>query len=86
MTITQTSASTNSEFVTRHIGPRLSDVATMLQTLGYDSLESLIDTAVPADIRQGAALDIPAALSETEALAHLRAVASNCCRLSSLRK
>ncbi len=76
MTITQTSASTNSEFVTRHIGPRLSDVATMLQTLGYDSLESLIDTAVPADIRQGAALDIPAALSETEALAHLRAVAS----------
>ncbi|UXN33074.1 MULTISPECIES: aminomethyl-transferring glycine dehydrogenase [Micrococcaceae] len=76
MTITQTSASTNSEFVTRHIGPRPSDVATMLQTLGYDSLESLIDTAVPADIRQGAALDIPAALSETEALAHLRAVAS----------
>ncbi|TAP28917.1 glycine dehydrogenase (aminomethyl-transferring) [Arthrobacter sp. S41] len=74
--MTQTSASTNSEFVTRHIGPRPSDVATMLQTLGYDSLESLIDTAVPADIRQGAALDIPAALSETEALAHLRAVAS----------
>lgn len=76
MTITQTSATTNSEFVTRHIGPRPSDVATMLQTLGYDSLESLIDTAVPADIRQGAELDIPTALSETEALAHLRSVAS----------
>jgi len=76
MTITQISASTNSEFVARHIGPRPSDVDTMLQTLGYNSLEDLIDTAVPADIRQDAVLDIPAALSETQALAHLRDLAS----------
>jgi len=76
MTITQTSAPTNSEFVARHIGPRPSDVDTMLQALGYNSLEDLIDTAVPADIRQDAMLDIPAALSETQALAHLRDLAS----------
>lgn len=76
MTITQISASTNSEFVARHIGPRPSDVDTMLQTLGHNSLEDLIDTAVPADIRQDAVLDIPAALSETQALAHLRDLAS----------
>ena len=76
MTITQISASTNSEFVARHIGPRPSDVDTMLQTLGYNSLEDLIDTAVPADIRQDAMLDIPAALSETQALDHLRDLAS----------
>ncbi|MFR0637742.1 aminomethyl-transferring glycine dehydrogenase [Glutamicibacter soli] len=76
MTITQTSANTNSEFVSRHIGPRQSDVETMLQTLGYNSLDELIDTAVPADIRQDAALDIPDALTETEALAHLRELAS----------
>ncbi len=76
MTITQTSANTNTEFVSRHIGPRQSDVETMLQTLGYNSLDELIDTAVPADIRQDAALDIPDALTETEALAHLRALAS----------
>ena len=75
MTITQTSATTNTEFVARHIGPRQSDVDTMLQTLGYNSLDELIDTAVPADIRQDGALDIPAALSETEALAHLRSLA-----------
>ncbi|WP_313811049.1 aminomethyl-transferring glycine dehydrogenase [Glutamicibacter sp.] len=75
MTITQTSATTNTEFVGRHIGPRQSDVDTMLQTLGYTSLDELIDTAVPSDIRQESALDIPAALSETEALAHLRALA-----------
>ncbi|UYQ76842.1 aminomethyl-transferring glycine dehydrogenase [Glutamicibacter sp. JL.03c] len=76
MTIMQTSAPTNSEFVARHIGPRPSDVDTMLQTLGYTSLEDLIDTAVPADIRQDSMLDIPAALSETQALAHLRELAS----------
>ncbi|MGP4993247.1 aminomethyl-transferring glycine dehydrogenase [Glutamicibacter ardleyensis] len=76
MTITQTSASTSSEFVSRHIGPRPADVNHMLSTLGYSSLDELIDTAVPADIRQASALDLPSALSETEALAHLRGLAS----------
>ncbi|PRB71640.1 aminomethyl-transferring glycine dehydrogenase [Arthrobacter sp. MYb213] len=76
MTITQTSASTSSEFVSRHIGPRPADVNHMLSTLGFSSLDELIDTAVPADIRQASALDLPSALSETEALAHLRALAS----------
>ena len=46
MTITQTSAPANTEFVSRHIGPRPSDVATMLQSLGYDSLEALIEEGV----------------------------------------
>lgn len=76
MTITQTSASTSSEFVSRHIGPRPADVNHMLSTLGYSSLDELIDTAVPADIRQASALDLPSVLSETEALAHLRGLAS----------
>lgn len=64
------------EFASRHIGPRGHDVATMLSTLGYGSLDELVDTAVPADIRQESALDLPPALSETEALAHLRELAS----------
>ncbi|GAA1405186.1 glycine dehydrogenase (decarboxylating) [Glutamicibacter uratoxydans] len=76
MTITQTSATTNTEFVARHIGPRQSDVDTMLQTLGYTSLDELIDTAVPSNIRQDGPLAIPDALSETEALAHLRELAN----------
>ena len=76
MTITQTSATTNTEFVARHIGPRQSDVDTMLQTLGYTSLDELIDTAVPSNIRQEGPLAIPDALSETEALAHLRELAN----------
>ncbi|WP_396277133.1 aminomethyl-transferring glycine dehydrogenase [Glutamicibacter creatinolyticus] len=76
MTITQTSPSTSSEFVSRHIGPRESDIQTMLETLGYSSLDELVDTAVPADIRQGEPLHLPAALSETEVLATLRGIAS----------
>ncbi|MCW4467183.1 aminomethyl-transferring glycine dehydrogenase [Glutamicibacter sp. MNS18] len=76
MTITQTSSSTSSEFVARHIGPRPGDVQTMLSTLGYSSLDELVDTAVPADIRQAEPLDLPGALSEAEALAALRTLAS----------
>ena len=76
MTITQTSTSSSSEFVARHIGPRDSDVQTMLKTLGYSSLDELVDTAVPADIRQHEPLNLPGALSEAEALDALRALAS----------
>ena len=76
MTITQTSSSTSSEFVARHIGPREADVQTMLSTLGYSSLDELVDTAVPAGIRQHEPLQLPAALSEAEALAALRTLAS----------
>ena len=31
------------EFADRHIGPRESDIATMLATVGYDSLADLVD-------------------------------------------
>src|SRR5215510_10842475 len=40
-------------FVPRHIGPTPSDVAAMLELLGYDSLDALIDATVPAGIRLG---------------------------------
>ena len=38
-------------FVARHIGPREDDVAAMLEAVGYDSLDALMDAAVPASIR-----------------------------------
>ncbi|QTG81159.1 aminomethyl-transferring glycine dehydrogenase [Arthrobacter crystallopoietes] len=63
-------------FAERHIGPRNSDAETMLKQLGYTSLEDLVDTAVPADIRQSAPLELPAARSEAEVLADLRALAA----------
>ena len=40
-------------FVGRHIGPREDDVAAMLETVGHESLEALVDAAVPASIRAG---------------------------------
>ena len=62
-------------FVTRHLGPRPADVAAMLDTLGYASLDALVDAVVPSDIRMKAPLALPAAASEADALARMRALA-----------
>ncbi|MCP2049816.1 UNVERIFIED_ORG: glycine dehydrogenase [Paenarthrobacter nicotinovorans] len=73
--MTVSSASTT--FVDRHIGARRqADIETMLKSVGYDSVDSLVDTAVPNDIRQDVALTLQAALSEVEVLAELRKLAS----------
>jgi glycine dehydrogenase len=64
-------------FVDRHIGARREDdVATMLKAIGYDTVDALVDTAVPKDIRQDTALELAGALSEVEALAELRRLAA----------
>jgi glycine dehydrogenase len=63
-------------FVRRHIGPRPHDVEAMLETVGSESLDALVDAAVPEDIRLGRALDLPDGLSEHEVLRALRAMAS----------
>nr|WP_239073183.1 aminomethyl-transferring glycine dehydrogenase [Sediminihabitans luteus] len=52
------------------------DTQRMLDELGYATLDALIDAAVPASIRTDRPLDLPAARTETEVLAHLRDVAS----------
>ncbi len=63
-------------FVRRHIGPDEGEVREMLATLGLDSLEALVDEAVPADIRLDRELRLPEALPEDELLARLRVLAS----------
>jgi glycine dehydrogenase len=63
-------------FARRHIGPAPSDVATMLKTVGATSLSALMAETLPSAIRQQAPLDLGPALSETEALAHMRALAA----------
>ena len=65
----------SAEFVARHIGPQGNDIDTMLAQLGYSSLDELVDTAVPADIRQSEPLDLPAPRSEAEVLSDLRELA-----------
>jgi glycine dehydrogenase len=63
-------------FVGRHIGPTAADQATMLATLGYASRAALIDAIVPAPIRIRAPLALPGPISETEALARIKAIAA----------
>ena len=59
----------------RHIGPSPAEMAEMLQAVGAESLDALIDETVPASIRQDTALDWPA-LSEAELLDRMRALAA----------
>lgn len=63
-------------FVARHLGPRPTDIAEMVDYLGYDSLESLMQAVVPEDIQLGRRLDLETATSEDEALETLRTMAS----------
>ena len=63
-------------FVRRHIGPRPEEIPIMAKTCGYDTIDALIDAAVPAQIRLSQALELPQALTENEALHRLKSVAS----------
>ena len=63
-------------FLERHIGPNDAEIAHMLRTIGHDSLESLTDAIVPGSIKSAAPLALPEAISEVEAIAKIRAVAS----------
>jgi glycine dehydrogenase len=63
-------------FVRRHIGPSTAETEEMLKLLGYDSIDSLTDAAVPKQIRLGKPLNLPAAQSEFDALRELKSIAS----------
>jgi glycine dehydrogenase len=63
-------------FERRHTGSSAADLAAMLQTVGFPSLDALADAAVPAKIRLKRPLRLPAAAGERAALAELRALAS----------
>ena len=62
-------------FIARHIGPNDAEIARMLRIVGHDSLESMTDAIVPATIKSAAPLALPAAVSEVDALAKIRAIA-----------
>jgi glycine dehydrogenase len=63
-------------FVQRHIGPDDEGLLLMLKELGFASLDELMAAAVPSLIRSEVELDLPAAVSEEEAAARLRDLAS----------
>ncbi|HEX2314055.1 MAG TPA: aminomethyl-transferring glycine dehydrogenase subunit GcvPA, partial [Thermomonospora sp.] len=63
-------------FADRHIGPSPDDQARMLERIGYADTGTLVADAVPGAIRTDRPLDLPAALSESAALARLRELAA----------
>ena len=62
-------------FISRHIGPNDAEIAQMLRAIGFDSLEAMTDAIVPAAIKSPKPLALPAAISEVEAIAKIRALA-----------
>ncbi|HWZ50047.1 MAG TPA: aminomethyl-transferring glycine dehydrogenase [Granulicella sp.] len=75
---------TSPAFARRHIGPSTADVAAMLQTIGAPSLAELIAQTVPGSILAPGQLTFGPALTEPEAIAHLRCVAAKNKVLTSL--
>ncbi len=61
-------------FLRRHLGPQPEDVATMLDSVGYKSLDDLVEVVVPPAIRLRRPLYLPAAKGEREALETLREI------------
>ncbi|SFR01973.1 aminomethyl-transferring glycine dehydrogenase [Poseidonocella sedimentorum] len=68
----------------RHIGPSPKEMAEMLEVLGIDSLDGLIDETIPASIRMEGGLDFGKPLSERQLLYHMRVVSSKNRVLTSL--
>lgn len=68
--------SLHADFRSRHLGLLNDDAAEMLKQVGYESLESLIDDAVPPAIRAKDALELPEAASERDALDRLHGIMS----------
>ena len=59
-------------FSYRHIGTTLAQQEEMAQSAGFDSVQQLIDTTVPDNIKLQERLRLPPALSESAALTKLR--------------
>jgi glycine dehydrogenase len=65
------------EFQARHLGPSPSEQAHMLSVVGVASREALMSAIVPASIQRQQAMDLPEPLTEAQALAELKELASH---------
>ena len=61
-------------YLERHMGGSPATAGSIAQTIGYPTLDSLIDATVPAAIRLSGSMPLPAALTEQEALAELHGI------------
>ncbi len=64
------------EFAARHIGPDAADERQMLSVIGAASRRALIEAIVPRSIARAAPMQLPAPVTEADALAELRSIAS----------
>ena len=64
-------------FAQRHIGLTPDDRRAMLDAIGADSLDDLIDEAIPATIRTNRPLDLPDAITEQDLLDEVAALAED---------
>jgi glycine dehydrogenase len=65
------------DFVRRHVGPSEDEQKGMLKVLGYDTIDALVDAAVPGSVRSLGTLDLPPPASENQVLAELRRLAAS---------
>ena len=65
----------NNSFVTRHIGPRESDIKIMLSELDLSSLDELSTAVVPENLQLNSKLNLPPKLSEVETIKRLEEIA-----------
>src|SRR3546814_1769418 len=63
------------DFVRRHIGPGEPQTAAMLEALGLESLDELVEKAVPASIRSATPMALPPVRNERDTLTYLRRMA-----------
>jgi glycine dehydrogenase len=67
-------------FSDRHIGPRKSEISTMLKSVGVDTINDLINQTIPSHIQLSSDMDLPKPLSEHRFIEHMKTLASqNCC-------
>jgi glycine dehydrogenase len=64
------------DFVRRHVGPSHEEQEGMLKVLGYESLDALLNAAVPGSVRSLGSLRLPPAVSEQQVLEELRQLAA----------
>lgn len=63
------------EFEGRHIGPNEQETASMLSTIGVNSVNELISKTIPDNIRIQGDMALPSAISEHEYLSTLKSIA-----------
>ncbi|HPK06099.1 MAG TPA: glycine dehydrogenase (aminomethyl-transferring), partial [Bacteroidales bacterium] len=63
-------------FVKRHNGPDKDQTVRMLEYVGVNSLDELVDQIVPESIRMKKELDLPNGLNEYELIQHLKELGS----------